>query len=169
MLQGELIDITDAFGSVLSAGDMHLQPTTKTIVCTLYDSTGAMVKERGVGVVRDGAKGVDACYIRVTSTAGPAYKNHVINTTLECHVFLGAEDVTDRCAGAGFTWYYGDSTTAYSTGTSAITLSGRAETHDASKWRCVYDGEVAPKSYVLSYGGKNVTYGGKMLTYSEET
>ena len=169
LLQGELIDITDAFGSVLSAGDMHLQSTTKTIVCTLYDSTGAKVKERGVSVVRDGAKGVDACYIRVTSTAGPAYKNHVINTTLECHVYLGAEDVTDRCDGAGFTWYYGVSTTAYSTGTNTITLSEWKESNDASKWRCVYEGEVAPKSYVLSYGGKNVTYGGKMLTYSEET
>lgn len=161
-LMGSEITSTDASSIVANGGNLYLSKGCKNIQCSFVTDGGGEHTE-SLTVVLDGINGEDACYIRVTSTAGVAYKNHVINTTLAAKVFRGSEDVTDRCAGAGFTWFYGDSTTAYATGTAAITLSGRPESNDTSKWRCVYEGELASKQYGLVFDGKTLVYDGKSV------
>lgn len=161
-LMGSEITSTDTSSIMANGGSLYLSKGCKNIQCSFATDEGGEHTE-SLTVVLDGVNGEDACYIRVTSTAGTAYKNHVINTTLVARVFRGSEDVTDRCAGAGFTWFYGDSTTAYSTGTAAITLSGRTESADTSKWRCVYEGELASKQYAVVYDGKTLMFDGKSV------
>lgn len=113
LLQGELVDVSDTSTSVVSGGNMYLQPTAKTIVCTLYDASGAKVKERGVGVVRDGAQGEDATSIRMELRSTPFadiyHEGDSYNATLTLVVFESKgsgepKDVTSTIPTTRFRW-----------------------------------------------------------------
>lgn len=108
---GTLGEVTNAASVSVDGGS--IEDAVKTIVCTLADASGAKVKELGVGVVRDGAKGVDATSIRMELRSTPFadiyHEGDSYNATLTLVVFESKgsgepKDVTSTIPTTRFRW-----------------------------------------------------------------
>ena len=108
---GTLGEVTNAASVSVDGGS--IEDAVKTIVCTLADASGSKVKERGVGVVRNGEKGEDATFIRMELRSTPFadiyHEGDSYNATLTLVVFEskgGGEpkDVTSTIPTTRFRW-----------------------------------------------------------------
>ena len=108
---GTLGEVTNAASVSVDGGS--IEDAVKTIVCTLADASGSKVKERGVGVVRNGEKGEDATFIRMELRSTPFadiyHEGDSYNATLTLVVFESKgsgepKDVTSTIPTTRFRW-----------------------------------------------------------------
>ena len=111
MKMGTLGEVENAASVSVDGGSV--EDAVKTIVCTLADASGAKVKERGVGVVRNGEKGEDATFIRMELRSTPFadiyHEGDSYNATLTLVVFESKgsgepKDVTSTIPTTRFRW-----------------------------------------------------------------
>ena len=108
---GTLGEVMNAASVSVDGGS--IEDAVKTIVCTLADASGSKVKERGVGVVRNGEKGEDATFIRMELRSTPFadiyHEGDSYNATLTLVVFESKgsgepKDVTSTIPTTRFRW-----------------------------------------------------------------
>ena len=100
-LMGSEIISTETSEIVADGGNLYLSKDCKSILCTIYDATGAKVKASGICVIRNGTDGADASSIRMelrtTPFADIYHEGDSYNATFTLVVFetKGGNDPTD--------------------------------------------------------------------------
>ena len=105
-LLGSTIEASNADSVVADGGNLYLSKDCKNIVCTIYDSLGAKVKEAGLGIIRNGTDATELVELTLALTSGTySWRDGQGKVaTISAYATKGNYDITDSQDASQFVW-----------------------------------------------------------------
>lgn len=105
-LLGSTIEVSNADSVVADGGNLYLSKDCKNIVCTIYNTLGAKVKEAGIGITRNGTDATELVSLTLYLTSGGYTwrEGQGKIATIAAAVTKGNYDITDAQDASQFIW-----------------------------------------------------------------